>query len=87
MPTLIEFAHLFGPTIQELLNELTHCGFLYYTSTSSYYEVPKTMECTFRDLPSIPFPMSVKMTRENQKLMRDSRDSFGKLVRQRAVRN
>lgn len=87
MPTVIEFAHLFGPTIQESLKQLTHTGFLYYTSPSSYYEVPEAMEYAFRELPSISFPPSVEMTKEDQKVMRDWRDSFGKPVRQRTVRN
>lgn len=87
MPTVIEFAHLFGPTIQESLKQITHTGFKYYTSASSYYEVPDAMECTFRELPTIAFPSSVKMSKEDEKLMRDWRDSFGKPVRQRTVRN
>ena len=32
MPTLLEFAHLFAPTICESLKQLTDTGFLYYTS-------------------------------------------------------
>ena len=87
MPTVIEFAHLFGPTIQESLKQITYTGFKYYTSASSYYEVPDAMECTFRELPTIAFPSSVKMSKEDQKLMRDWRDSYGKPIRQRTVRN
>ena len=37
MPTALEFAHLFAPTIRETLKQLTDTGFLYYTSPSSHY--------------------------------------------------
>ena len=87
MPTAFEFAYLFAPTIRESLKQLTDSGFVYYTSPHSYYEVPDEMKLPFRDLPSLTVPSSVEMAKDDQKLMRDWRDSFGKPVRQLTVRN
>ena len=87
MPTALEFAHLFAPTIRESLKQLTDIGFVYYTSPHSYYEVPDEMKLPFRDLPSLSVPSSVEMAKDDQRWMRDWRDSFGKLVRQLTVRN
>ena len=52
-----------------------------------YYEVPYEMKLPFRDLPSLSVPSSVEMAKDDQRLMRDWRDSFGKPVRQLTVRN
>ena len=52
MPTALEFAYLFAPTIRESLKQLTDIGFVYYTSPHSYCEVPDEMKLPFRDLPS-----------------------------------
>ena len=87
MPTALEFAYLFVPTIRESLKQLTDTGFVYYTSAHSYYEVPDKMKLLFHDLPSVSVPPSVEMTKEDQKVMRDWRDNFGKPVRQLTVRN
>lgn len=87
MPTVLEFAHLFAPMIRESLKQLTDTGFLYYTSPSSYYDAPETMQLAFRTLPSVRCPSSVQMTKEDQQLMRDRRDNYGKPVRQLTVRN
>ena len=87
MPTALEFAYLFAPTIRESLKQLTDTGFVYYTSPHSYYEQPDEMKLPFRDLPSLSVPSSVEMEKDDQSLMRDWRDSFGKPVRQLTVRN
>ena len=87
MPTALEFAYLFAPTIRESLKQLTDISFVYYTSPHSYYEVPDGMKLSFRDLPSLSVPPSVEIAKDDQKLMRDWRDSFGKPVRQLTVRN
>ena len=87
MPTALEFAYVFGPTIRESLKQLTNTGFVYYTSVSSHYELPDEKKFPFRDLPRISFPPSVAMTKEDQKLMWGWRDNFGKPVRQLTVKN
>ena len=87
MPTALEFAYLFAPTIRESLKQLTDTGFVYYTSPHSYYEQPDEMKLPFRDLPSLSVPSSVEMEKDDQSLTRDWRDSFGKPVRQLRVRN
>ena len=87
MPTALEFTYLFAPTIRESLKQLTDTGFVYYTSPHSYYEVPDEIKLLFRELPSLSVPSSEEMAKEDQKLMRDWRDSFGKPVRQLTVRN
>ena len=45
------------------------------------------MECTFRELPTIAFPSSVKISKQDERLMIDWLDSFGKPVRQWTVQN
>ena len=87
MSTVLEFAYLFVPTIHESLTQLTDTGFVYYTSPHSYYEAPKSTKIPFRDLPSMPYPASMEMSKEGQKMMRDWRDNFGKPVRQLTVRD
>ena len=87
MPAVLEFAYLFVPTIRESLKQLTDAGFVYYTSPHSYYETPESTKIPFRDLPSIPYPASVEMSKEDQKMMRDWRDNFGKPVRHAADRS
>lgn len=47
MPTALEFAYLFAPTIRESLKQLTDTGFVYYTSPHSYYEQPDEMKLPF----------------------------------------
>ena len=80
MPTVLEFVHLFAPMIRESLKLLTNTGFLYYTS-------PSTMQLAFHTLPSVRCPSTVQMTKEDQQLMRDRRNTYGKPVRQLTVRN
>ena len=87
MPTVLEFAHLFAPMIHESLKQLTDTGFLYSTSPSSYYDAPEMMQLAFRTLPSVRCPSSVQMTKEDQQLMRDRRDNYGKPVLQLTVRD
>ena len=78
-PTSLEFAYLFAPTTRESLKQLTDIIFVYYTSPHSYYEVPDEMKLPFRGLPSLSVPLSVEMAKDDQRLMRDWRDSFGVL--------
>ena len=46
---------------------LTHTGYVYYTSPSSHYEAPEMMKLSFRELPSIPFPISIEMGKEEKR--------------------
>ncbi|CAH3147864.1 unnamed protein product, partial [Porites lobata] len=85
MPTALEFAYLFAPTIRESLKQLTDTGFVYYTSPHSYCEVPHEMKLPFRDLPSLSVPSSVEMAKDGQRLMRDWRDSFDDLTARETV--
>ena len=62
-------------------------GFVCYTLSSSHYKVPEMMTLSFRELPSIPFPTSIEMAKEDQTIFRDWGDNFGKPVRQLTVRN
>ena len=71
MPTVLEFAHLFAPTIRESLKQLTDTGFAYHTLSSAHYEAPEEMKLSFRELSTIPSMPSVPMVKEEQKLMRD----------------
>ena len=77
---------MFTPTIHETLKQLTDTGFVYYTLSSSHYKVPEMMTLSFGELPSIPFPTSIEMAKEDQTILRDRRDDFGKPVRQLTVR-
>ena len=62
-------------------------GFVYYTLSSSHYKVPEMMTLSFGELPSIPFPTSIEMAKEDQTILRDWGDNFGNPVRQLTVRN
>ena len=62
-------------------------GFVYYTLSSSDYKVLEMMTLSFGELPSIPFPTSIEMAKEDQTILRDWGDNFGKPVRQQTVRN
>ena len=86
-PTVLEFAHLFAPTIRASLKQLTDTGFAYHTSSSAHYEAPDEIKLSFRELPTVPSMPSVPMAKEEQKLMRDWRGSYDKPVRQLTVRN
>jgi len=56
MSTVLEFAYLFGPTIKEVLKELTDCGYHYITGSGSHYERSDQLPLQFEDLPIIPKP-------------------------------
>ena len=45
------------------------------------------MTLFFGELPSIPFPTSIEMAREDQTILRDWGDNFGKPVHRPTVRN
>ena len=62
-------------------------GFVYYTLSSSHYKVPEMMTLSFGELPSIPFPTSIEMAKEDQTILRDWGDNFGNPVHQLTVRN
>ena len=62
-------------------------GFVYYTLSLSHYKVPEMMRLSFGELPSISFPTSIEMTKEDQTILRDWEDNFGNPVRQLTVRN
>ena len=59
-------------------------GFVYYALS---FKVPEMMTLSFGELPSIPFPTSIEMAKEDQTILRDGGDNFGKPVRQLTVRN
>lgn len=86
-PTVLEFAYLFGPTIKELLKELTNCGYHYFTGSGSHYEKPDQLPLQFAELPNIPKPSVLNMAKKDQETLRHWRDAFGKSVRQLTVRN
>lgn len=86
-PTMIEFAYLFGPTIKEVLKELTDFGYHYFTGSGSHYERPDQLPLQFAELPNIPKPSALKMARKDQEILRYWRDAFVKSVQQPTVRN
>ena len=86
-PTVLEFAYLFGPTIKEVLKELTDCGYHYFTGSGSHYERSDQLPLQFEDLPIIPKPSAVTMETKDQETLRHWRDLIGKSVRQLTVRN
>ena len=83
----IVFAYIFGPTIKEVLKELTDCGYHYFTGSGSHYEHSDQLPLQFEDLPIIPKPSAVTMVTKDQEILRHWRDSFGKSVRQLTIRN
>lgn len=87
MPTVLEYAHLFGPTMKENVKQFTKCGFHYLTASSSFYELPDGGSLQFTDVPIIPQLPTKSMRTGDQKILRDWRDNYGQPVTQLTVRN
>ena len=66
-PTVLEYAHLFGPTMKENVKQLTKCGFHYFTASSSFYELPEGGSLQFTDVPIIPQLPTKSMRTGDQK--------------------
>ena len=47
MPTVQQFCYQFSAAVEETLKRISNCGFSYFTSRDSYYDVP---EGVFRSL-------------------------------------
>ena len=88
MPIVLDFArYLFVSTIREYLYQATDTGFRYCPSAHSYCKAPESTKLPFRDLPSIQYAATIEMCKEDQKTIRNWRDSFGNPVRQLTIRN
>ena len=88
MLIVLEFArYLFVPTMREYLKQATDTVLMYCPFARSYCEAPESTKFPFRDLPSIQYPASVDMCKENIKIIRNWLDNFGNPVRQLTVRN
>ena len=87
LSSMKDFFQEVNPGFQSYLKLAATLILVYYTSPHSYYETPESTKIPFRDLPSIPYPASAEMSKEDQKMMRDWRDNFGKPVRHAADRS
>ena len=87
MPTVLEYAQLFGPAMKESVKQLTKCGFHYFMASSSFYELPDGGSLQFTEVPVIPQLPSKTMTVAEQKVLRDWRDNYGQPVVQVTIRN
>ena len=82
MPTQLEYAYAFIPTISEQVKQLCQTDYLYRTS-SSYYKVPDQM-IHINTLPKPTLPSSVEMSKSDQQDMRAFVEDF-RPVRQKTV--
>lgn len=70
------FAYIFGPTIKEVLKELTDCGYHYFTGRGSHYERSDQLPLQFEDQPIIPKPSAVTMVTKDREILRHWMDSL-----------
>ena len=53
VPTVLQYAYQFPDAVEETVKRVTNCGFSYFTSRGSYYEVPEDM-VAFDEMPKLP---------------------------------
>lgn len=85
VPTVLQFSHQFPAAVEETVKRTTNCGFNYFTSRKSYYEVPEDM-IAFEELPDIPRPPKKHGTQGELSLMRKWANEYGRSARQLSVR-
>ena len=59
MPTVQQFCYQFSAAVKETLKRISNCGFSYFTSRYSYYDVPDGM-VVFKEIPKLPSPVARK---------------------------
>ena len=59
MPTVQQFCYQFSAAVKETLKRISNCGFGYFTSRYSYYDVPDGM-VVFKEIPKLPNPVARK---------------------------
>ena len=64
MPTVQQFCYEFSAAIEETLKRTSNCGFSYFTSRYSYYDVPDGM-VVFKEIPKVPSPVARKGCKED----------------------
>ena len=57
MPTVQQFCYQFSAAVKETLKRISNCGFSYFTSRYSYYDVPDGM-VVFKEIPKVPSPVA-----------------------------
>lgn len=85
VPTVLQYTYQFPDAVQETVKRVTNCGFSYFTSRGSYYEVPEGM-VAFDEMPKIPRPPKTPGSQGDIELLRKWANDYGKATRQLSVR-
>ena len=85
MPTVQEFCCQFSAAVEETLKRINNCGFSYFTSRDSYYDVPEGM-LSFEEIPKVPCPVAGKGNSEDVAKIRRWATTYGDSTRQLSVR-
>ena len=85
MPTVQQSCYQFSAAVEETLKRITNCGFSYFTSPDSYYDVPEGM-VVFEEIPKVPCPVTRKGRKEDVVKIRQRARTYGDSTRQLSVR-
>ena len=85
MPTVQQFCYQFSAAVEETLKRISNCGFSYFTSRDSYYDVPEGM-VVFEEIPKVPCPVTRKGRKEDVAKIREWARTYGDSTRQLSVR-
>ena len=85
MPTVQQFCYQFSAAVEETLKGISNCGFSYFTSQYSYYDVPDGM-VVFKEIPKVPSPVVRNGCKENVEKIRQWARTYGDSTRQLSVR-
>ena len=85
MPTVQEFCCQFSAAVEETLKRINNCGFSYFTSRDSYYDVPEGM-FSFKEIPTVPCPVARKGSSEDVAKITRWTTTYGDSTRQLSVR-
>ena len=84
MPTLQQFCYHFSAPVEETHKRISNCGFSYFTSRYSYYDVPDGM-VVFKEIPKVPSPVARKGCKEDVEKIRQWARTYGDSTRQLSV--
>ena len=85
VPTVLQYSHQFPAAVEETVKRTTNCGFNYFTSRKSYYDVLEGM-IAFEELPDIPRPPKQHGMQGDLSLMRKWANEYGRSALQLSVR-
>ena len=86
-PTVLDCAMNFVEAADEMLKKIAWPGYLCFTREKEHYELPTDFSVKYEDLLPVPQEPTTNISKEDVKLLNDSRNEFGRGVRQQSVRN